>query len=145
MDRLLAARFDSAFVFVFGRRRAAVFDREPPRAWTTAGNDDPACGLAVARSDFAWSVSAIDKQGTNVLDFRGHTVANRPGLCLFVSARISADARSMDCIGRRFDRLLAGVCAVSFAATGFRLHASWRAERLAASDEWICRPLEQEQ
>ena len=118
MVRRFAARSDSAVVFVSGWPCLAVFYRQPgsqkPIHWLHVFSR----GVACVAADFARRVFALSGQDANVLDVRGHAVANRFGLCDFILARLSFHESRLAFIDRDFGRLLAGVCVVSAAACG---------------------------
>ena len=121
MGRLFAARSHSAVVFVSGRCRGAVLDREPDGAGPVARADDAARRLAIAAADPAWRVPALDQPPDDVLDIRGHPQPDRSRLHISLRARLPAGARSMDCARADSSRLLGGVCGASAARPGFQL------------------------
>ena len=92
MDWLLAARPDSAVIFIPGRRGAAVFPGQPPRPRTVSRPYDLARGLAGGGAYSAGSFSSLHWPATSVLDLRGHAQPNWPRLFISLPARVQAAA-----------------------------------------------------
>src|SRR5207247_2170060 len=124
---------------------AAVLDRQPGESGPVPRADDGACVLAGVAAHSARGLPALDRELANLLDVRGHTIANRPWLRRSVPARLPARARSVDRVRAVAGRLLGRIRAVSAVGTGLRLRQSGRAEGVAASDERVRGALEQEQ
>ena len=93
---LLLARSHSAILFVSGRRRGAVLDREPDGARPVARADDAARRLAFAGARPAGRVPALDQPPDDLLDIRGHPQPDRSRLHRSLRARLPAGARSVD-------------------------------------------------
>src|SRR5262249_38260806 len=86
LDRLLAPRPHSALVYLPGRRRAPVFDCQPPSKRTVALTNVPACDLARSSARGAGGLSAIARATSNTVDVRRHAQSDRVGLCVPVFA-----------------------------------------------------------
>ncbi len=144
MDRLLAARFDPAVVHVSRRRGLAVLACQPDRARPNVWLDVRPRHLAVAAAHLPRHIPALGRQPTDEFHLRGHAHPDRPGLRLFVFARLLLTARAVFGAGGASDRLLGSVRALSGAAR-LQLSGGRRPQRLAPSLLRLRGPLEQEQ
>src|SRR5262245_32510709 len=143
MVGLHAARFDPAWVFLSGWRRAAVFPRQPIGEGAVAAADDCACCLASLAAGAIGYFFAFGRPAANEFHVRGYAVADRAGLCPAVPFGINDTEMELAGAGCHPGWLLDGVCHVSAAGPRLRLHGRRGARKLAASLQRLCGALEQ--
>ena len=118
---VFAARYHSAGVLVPGRGGAALFRGGAHRQGRRLPRHVPARPLALAAVGRSRRLSALHARPANLLHVRRHAVADRPRVPHPVPAGVSSAALAVGRAGCAAVRLLAGVGAVSGAASGVLL------------------------
>src|SRR2546430_1923383 len=129
---MLVARLDPAGVFVFGRRSAAVFNREPEEERTKLRRNGWPCSLASGAADFSWNFSALITFKADLFHLRRYAHADRAGLRLLICIGIHTRANSSRDVGADFNLVLGGFCAISGAARQLRLHLGRSSAKLGS-------------
>ena len=140
---MLAARPHPAGIFFPGWSGASVFDREPEAERAKFPSDAWPRGLARFVTDCSRNFSALASLAPDLLHVRGHTDADRIGVCVSVFARFFSCTNASDHACGDSGLFLGGVRDVPGAGSKFRLCAGWRAAELGTQLHRISFPLEQ--
>lgn len=142
MGGLLAARYDSAIVFVSGGGGAALLYRCAGSEGRHAAGDDVACFETVVDPHFSGYFPAVDACPADVFHLRGYADADRSGVFFPVFAGFSVVKSAVGSAGGAAGGVFFGICIVSRwfrlrSTSGFAAHWNKNTNLAWAFDRWF--------